>query len=324
MVWVGGKAVVSFWFRLRPRKIDVPPVIRHVVFLVLLVAGCRGEAPVPSRSVTDDLGRTLVLPDRMERIVTLAPSVTELVVAAGAGHLLVAVTDADDFPPEVDSLPRIQALPVNREAVVALAPDLVIASEQVNDPRDADALAELGIATWFVRVDSLSDVPRALRALGDLLGTAETARRTADSLEAIRTRLRSSLPSGRPPTVLVLIDDRTLFSFGAGSYVHEMVALAGGRSITADLETRAPRLSDEFVLTRAPEVIVGSLGDDYRIERLLEHHPTWTLVPAVRDRAVYSVPGDLLLRPGPRLFAGALLLREALGTGPVPGAGSGE
>lgn len=298
--------------RLTRPKIETRTLIRHALLLLVLVSACRTETAPPGRPVQDDLGRTVAVPARITRIVSLAPSVTELIYAAGAGSKLVAVTDADDYPPEVAGLERIQALPVNREAVVVLRPQLVLASEQVNDPRDADALATLGIPTWFVVVDSLGDVTRAIRDLGALLGTEPAANRTADSLDALHAALLATPEPPSRPGVLLLVGDRSLFSFGGQSYAHDLVRLAGGRSVTADLTTKAPVLSDEFVLDAAPDVIVGAFGTEYDPGRLLGLHPTWTSVPAVRNHAVHSIDPDLILRPGPRLFSGVLAIREAL------------
>ncbi|MFB6249927.1 MAG: ABC transporter substrate-binding protein, partial [Salinibacter sp.] len=101
------------------------------------------------------------------------------------------------------------------------------------------------------------------------------------------------------------IGDDTLYSFGEGSYVHRLIEVAGGRSITDTLSATAPTLSEEFVLTARPEVIVGAWGADYDPSRLLKRHPTFDVVPAVRNGRVYSFPPSLLLRPGPRLVTGA-------------------
>jgi iron complex transport system substrate-binding protein len=87
--------------------------------------------------------------------------------------------------------------------------------------------------------------------------------------------------------------------------VHELVAAAGGRSITDAIDTKAPTLSEEFVLTEKPDVIIGAWGADYNPDRLLKLHPTWDIVPAVRNGRVYSLPSSVLLRPGPRLVQGA-------------------
>ena len=287
-----------------------PPLRAACLLLCLLpcLAGCADRSALPDAATTftDDLGRTVQLPDTIDRIVTLAPSLTEVVFAAGAGDRLVGVSVADDYPPAVDTLPRYNTFPIDYEALVALTPQLVLATSQVNSPRDADALAALGIPTAFLSFTSLEDVLHGIRTTGTLLGTAEAADSTADALTAEITTLRrrtAALPER--PLVLFLIDDATLYAFGPESYLHDLIALAGGRSATADLQTEAPVLSEEFVLRTQPDVILGAFGEGYTADDLLALHPTWSVVPAVRDARVYSVPPNLVLRPGPRLVEGA-------------------
>lgn len=265
------------------------------------------------RPITDDIGRHLEVPETIIRIVTFAPSATELVYAAGAGHKLVGVTTVDDYPPEIEALPRFDALPLDFEAILALEPDLAIASEQVNNPNDAATLTSLGVPVYFLAVHTLQGLPETIRRAGLLLATEAAAGRMADSLEhsmqALRTVTAGSL--SRPKT-LFLIGDEVLYAFGKGSYIHDLIALAGGESLSASFSNRAPILSGEYVLLARPDVIVGAFGEDYDPARLLRIHPTWDLVPAVRHGRVYGLDGHLYLRPGPRLVEGAWRLAAQL------------
>ncbi|MDE2827938.1 MAG: helical backbone metal receptor [Bacteroidota bacterium] len=286
--------------------------MRQVYLLFLLFIGCSSNYS-GERTVEDDLGRTVVLPPTIERITTLAPSVTELAFAAGAGSKIVGVSTFDDYPPAVDTLPRYDMLPTDFEAIVALDPELVLASEQVNSLKDVDIFSSVGIPIYFVAVNTLPDVTRAIRTLGDLFGTSEAATRRAIQLEdslALLSELTASL-SERPRT-LFLIDDVTLYAFGQGSYIHDMIDLAGGYSITQTMSTRFPVLTDEFVLDARPEVIVGSFGLRYDATKLVSHHATWDIVPAVLSGRVYGLHPSPYLRPGPRLVSGAWTLAKIL------------
>lgn len=282
----------------------------------LLAAGCgtssSGDAPT---TVTDDLGRTVSFERPVERVVSLAPNLTELVYAAGASPSLVAVTKSGDYPPPVDTLPHVGALPVDFEAVAAQEPDLVLATDQINAPGDSDTFEALDLPIYFFSFDSLDDILDGIRTTGRLLGTATAAADSAAALEqqieALRART-DSIPTEQRPRVLVLAGDDTLYSFGTGSYVHTLVELAGGRSITADIENQAPTLSDEYVLTEKPNVILGLWGSDYDSSRLLELHPTWDVVPAIRNDRVYSLPMALIGRPAPRVVEGARRLAHLL------------
>ncbi|MFT4604940.1 MAG: iron complex transport system substrate-binding protein, partial [Rhodothermales bacterium] len=266
--------------------------------------------------VLDDLGRSVAIGEAPQRLISLSPGTTEMLFAAGLGSRVVGVTDADNYPPAVSEIVSIQALPLNHESVVALRPDLVVASDQVNDPRDAHALAAVGIPTYFVSVQSLPDLSRGIRALGHRFGTPDAANAYADSLEHTLAELDARrLEFGDTLSTLFLIGDETLFAFGPESYVHDMIAIAGGRSLTEDMDTDAPILSEEFVLVAQPEVILTAFESD--AGRLLELHPSWRTIPAIVNGRVHQIPADEVLRPGPRLVAGTRAMSEAIqqGTG---------
>lgn len=288
--------------------------------------GCESsDADRSGDALTDDLDRTVQIDRPVRRVVSLAPNLTELAYAAGGGSKLVAVTTADDYPPAVDTLDRISALPVDFEAVAAANPDLVLATDQVNPPGDTETFAALDIPIYFFSFGSLTDVFDAIRRTGVLLGTEAAATDTARALERRVARLdvrTDSLATSERPRVLVLVGDDTLYSFGGESYVHRLVELAGGRSVTDTLDASAPTLSEEFILTARPDVIIGAWGADYDPSRLLELHPTWDVVPAVRNGRVYSLPPSLLLRPGPRLVEGARRVAARLHPDRFGGAGA--
>jgi ABC-type Fe3+-hydroxamate transport system substrate-binding protein len=282
----------------------------------LLLAGCaspEASGGASTTTYTDDLGRTVILPDTVERVVSLAPNLTEIVFAAGAGDKLVGVTTADDYPPAVDTIPAISMLPIDFEAVTAQQPDLILATDQVNAPRDADTFEALDIPVYFFSFNTVEDVWGAIRRTGTLLGTPDAAADTADALAAAMDTLRRrTTPLTPHPRTLVLIGDETLYAFGRSSYVHTLVRAAGGRSVTSDLPTQAPTLSEEYVVSQQPSVIVGAFGADYDPQRLIDLHPAWDVVPAVQNRRIYSLPSSLLLRPGPRLVQGAQQMARVL------------
>lgn len=294
-------------------------ILRHLgllLFVCSLGVGCGDASPSQdARTVTDDLGRTVTLDGPVTRVVSLAPNLTELVYAAGAGSTLVALTSSGNYPPPVDTLPHVSALPVDFEAVAAQEPDLVLATDQINAPKDAETFKALDIPIYFFSFETLDDILENLGTTGRLLGTEAAARDSAATLErafeALRTRTED-IPESDRPRVLALVGDDTLYSFGQGSYVHTLIELAGGRSITASIENQAPTLSDEYVLQEKPDVIVGLWGRSYNADRLLDLHPTWDIVPALQNDRVYSFPGALFGRPAPRVLNGARQLARRL------------
>ncbi|MEL6443443.1 MAG: helical backbone metal receptor [Bacteroidota bacterium] len=285
---------------------------------VLALAGCRPQSSastgdggasaadsvhtVSMHTVQDDLGRSVRLPQSPQRIVPLAPSVTELVAAAGGLDQLAARTPYCNAPEAALALRPISTYPLDREALVAVQTDLVIGTDQVNDPSVGDGLSTLGIPAFYLNFRTLADVPRTLRVVGDLLGTRDVAEAAAQRFEA---RIGNTPPADPDaPRVLVLIGDDILYGFGEASYVHALVARAGGRSITAQLEGEGVTLSSEWVLTQAPEVIGVLAGADYRTDDLRTAQPAWKDVPALQNEAVCGLDPDLISRPGPRLADG--------------------
>jgi ABC-type Fe3+-hydroxamate transport system substrate-binding protein len=296
------------------RAIRFDPLAWRMMLCIVLVAcaGCN-TAPAPERTVTDALGRSVAVPDTVRRAVPLAPNLTELAIAAGGADRLVAVTVSDDYPPSVvDTLPRVQTLPVDYEALVQHTPDLVLATDQVNSPGDADPLAQMGVPTYFFSFDAVDDIFASIETLGTLMHTESAAQARADTLRHALDALRNATDTADRPRVLVLVGDETLYAFGGPSYVHTLIEAAGGVSITDHFESAAPTLSEEFVLQEAPDVIIGLFEAEAPTNHLLQLHPTWDVVPAIQNNRVYTVNSDLVSRPGPRVVQGAYRIATLL------------
>lgn len=288
------------------RRSRAPALLVYVTAAVLAGCGNPPQSEPPTHSVVDDLGREMRVPVQPKRVISLAPSVTEVVFAAGAAERLTAVTTADNYPPAVDEMDKITAFPLDHESIVARNPDLILATDQINSVRDLNALSELGIPSFFLRFTTVSDVFTAVRRIGRLLDTGDRAERAADSLEAAWTNQMNSIDTtAYRPSVLLLAGYDVLYAFGKDSYTNEVISAAGGRSITDKLDGQAVTLSDEFVLTEQPELIIGTFGTDFDPDRIIAGHPTWNGVPAVRSGRVYSINPDLISRPGPRVIEGA-------------------
>lgn len=269
-------------------------------------AGCRSDSATTGSgaadsTVTDALGRAVTFPHPPARVLTLAPNLTEIVYAVGASARLAGASPSDTYPAAVAALPRFSTYPLDHEGVVALEPELLLATDQVNSPADAAPFDLLGIPTYFFSFTRVSDVAAALRTAGHLLGgDGEPAAR---QFEARVDRVRRAAEGQERPRTLLLVGDDVLYSFGRDSYASEAVRLAGGENLTDAFEGPVATVSDEWVLEQAPEVIVV-LAAPYDPARILERHPTWRNLPAVRAGRVHGVDPDLVSRPGPRLADG--------------------
>lgn len=291
----------------------------YLAALLLLATGCTPPEPAPAANpladttLVDALGRSVTVVRPLTRVASLAPSITEMMVIAGGADVVAGITTADDYPPSITSKPSYSALPVDFERIVALAPDAVFATTQVNAPRDAETFDAVGLQEIFFDTRRVDDIVSGIRMMGGLFGTEDRASRAADSLESRIAALRERT-AGIPnrPRVLILIAAETPWSFGPESYVHELLEWAGGTSVTADFPTEAPVLSEEFVIDAAPDVIMGTFSGDDPIADLLLHHPAWSAVPAIANRRVITLPADLVLRAGPRVVEGAWVMAVAL------------
>ncbi len=256
-------------------------------------------------SVVDQTGRTLTLSAPPRRIVSLVPSVTEVLYAIGAEDLLVGVTDFCDYPPEAKRKPHVGGmLSPNLETLVTLKPDLVVATRSGNTEDTFDQLKRLGIPVYLADPTTVSEVLRLVSNLGELTGHRDGAAAVDKDIErrieAVRDRV-----AGRPlPRVLYVLWPEPLIVPGKGALVSELIAIAGGASVTADQGQGYPRMSLEAAVGRAPEVIIlashGSKGGPaarQQWERLES-------MPAIKSGRLYTADGDLMHRYGPRFLVG--------------------
>lgn len=267
---------------------------RVALFAVAVLLACAAARAEPARP----------------RIVSLAPHLTELVYAAGAGELLVGVVEYSDYPAEARSLPRIgDAWRVDMERLLALKPDMILTwasgtPDEVVERLDALKLAHREIATF-----RLADVPVALRAIGAIAGTSEVAEAAAAAFDREIAELRSRYATARPLSVFIQLDDQPVYTVNGRHIISEVVELCGGRNVFADLPQLAPPVSLEAVIAADPEVIVST---DDTIADPMAMWRRWEGVRAVRAGAVYSLPADTMARATPRLAAGTRTTCAAL------------
>ncbi|MEW5855714.1 MAG: helical backbone metal receptor [Myxococcota bacterium] len=268
------------------------------LFLVVIL----GAGPAPS-----PLGYHRDLPPRRApaRIVSLAPSVTEMVFALGAGSRLVGVTRFCDVPVEATRLPKVGGFAdASLEAILGLKPDLVIAVRAEGNRKVADRLVDLGVPVLVVPGTTLADVFTALRMIGDALNVGDAAGKLRASIQAELDEVRRRV-SGLPPTrVLLLYDHRPLIVAGPGSFGHELLTLAGGDNACVQGAVPYPTMNVEAVIACAPRMILdASMGgrDDDKGAQARALFSRYASIPAVRENKVLAIPGGALMRPGPRV-----------------------
>ncbi len=289
----------------------------------LAVAG-----PAEAAALVDAVGRRVEIRGVPRRIVSLAPSITEMLFALGAGDRVVGVTRLCDWPPAAAALPRVGGVvDPSLEAVAALEPELVVATADGNRAADVERLGALGIAVYTIDTRSLADVRRSLAALGEITGTGGRARRLGADLERRIAAVRERVRGAAGVSVFVALERRPLLSASAGTFVAEMVEIAGGRNLAASSAVKYPAYSLERLAVEDPEVIVDAADPEplpagAARERWLEL-PGGQRLRAVRDGRLVSVGQSTFFRPGPRIAESLERLADILhgdgaGTGTSP------
>jgi len=309
----------------RPHRSGSSSVRRMAVAAWLLVlvalpgAGTVAQSPSPAGvwplQLVDDEGTSVTIPARPERVISLSPANTEIAFALGAGDRLVGGTDFDDFPAEAVALTDVATFNgVLMEQVVALDPDLVLAAGNFfTPPADVARLRELGYPVVVVYAATVEEVLDDIELIGDALGEGPAARDLTASMQAGIDQVTAAVAATaeRPRTFYQIGSEPEIYAPAPGSFVADMVALAGGDPIvTTDPNVFA--IPVEQLIAADPEVIV--VGDAlYGICPVdVIARPGWSVMTAVKEGAVRPVDDTLITRPGPRLPQGLANLARAI------------
>lgn len=288
-----------------------------VLVFVGLATGCgiREATPAtsPSRSFTDGLGRVVSVSPRPQRIVSLAPNLTEILFALGLDREIAGVTSYCDYPPEAAAKEKVgDTITPNLERIVALKPDLVVVTTSSQLEALTRQLDRLGIPVFVTDPRTIREIIATIRQLGDVAGQPERAAELAEEMErrlaAVERRVRD-LPRVR---TLYLLQMNPLIGAGRKTFLNDLITLAGGESISGNEETDYPQFSRETVIARAPEVILFPTrhgGDSVNVEELRRVFAT---TPAVRFNRLSGVNPDWMDRPGPRIIEGLEQMAQAL------------
>ena len=277
----------------------------HFLPLVWLLAAASAFARV---SALDSEGRRVELERPAQRIVSLAPHATEQLFAAGAGAKLVAVSEYSDYPEEAKRLPQVaSSAGVNIEALLALKPDLVVAWRLEATAASLARLESLGLPVFYDEPRRLAQIPDSIEALGELAGTAETARGLAASLRAELSRLKAQYGSRPAVSVFYQISQRPLMTLGGRQFVSDAIELCGGRNVFADSPLMAPQVNVEAVLAADPDAIITARADpsDRSWQAFWR---AFSGMRAVRADNLYAVPMNEMHRHGPRAIGATALL----------------
>jgi iron complex transport system substrate-binding protein len=294
-------------------------LIPLLVLPALLACGeVRGQAelgeamaPEPAAPVVDDAGREVLLPGHPERIVSLIPATTELLVALGVADRIRARTDFD-HDPALAALPSVgPGLTPSVEWLVALRPELVITWPDSRDRGLAAQLEALGIPTYAARIETIDDITTTTRRIGTLVGRTQAADSLVREIEAGLAEVRRAVAGRDRPTVFYVVGHEPPMTAGPGTFIDELINLAGGRNLFPDTPGWPP-VSLEEVLRREPELLIVPLGEGNATPDRLTRRPGWRDLTAVRAARVYTIDAEFAHRPGPRIAQVARALAELI------------
>jgi iron complex transport system substrate-binding protein len=290
----------------------------HAGWLLMLLAGaCRAAphgSPPDALTLTDDAGRTVRLVGPAGRVVSLAPSITELLFALGADSQVVGRTVYDIFPPAARAVPSVgDGLNPSVEAVVARRPDLVVLYRSPQTETAARQLDALGVPTLVVRDDRLEDEARLARLLGRATGHVDQGDRIARHLDSL---LAAPTPAAVARVVFIVWDTPPIV-IGGGSYLDQLAGRTGAVNVFHDLSTPSATVSIETIATRDPDWILMVRDSATAPLPAWIARAEWRTVRAVRDRRFLMLPADLFGQPSPRAPEAVRWLHERL-AGPPP------
>ncbi|NOT62041.1 MAG: ABC transporter substrate-binding protein, partial [Acidobacteria bacterium] len=277
---------------------------------------CRQATPPPDmsarRNVTDELNRTVAINANPQRIISLAPNLTEMLFALGLGDRVIGVTSYCDYPPAAKTKEKVgDTLTPNLERIIALKPDLVIVTTSSQLEKITRQLDQLQIPVYVTNPRSVNEVLASLQHLGDVTGATAQAAKLHDELQTRINAVTARVAAQPKPKALFLVQDTPLLVAGSDTFLHDLVTLAGGESITVDVKGY-PQFSREIAIARAPEVIIDPGRPENKALADSVLRKDYATTPAIKQNRIIHIDPDLTNRPGPRLIEGLEQLAHAL------------
>lgn len=291
-------------------------MLLHVSLALLALAACSESHRASPSPDVDDFGDTVRSGTAATpaRIASLNPATTELLFALGAGSRLVARTSWDVWPDAARAVTDVgPGLRPNVEAVLARHPDLVVLYASAENREVAERLRAAGVSVIALRTDKLSDFARASRELGRAVGESGNAETVVDTVQRTLARVRAATAPLDHPTVFWHVWDSPIYTIGAGSFLDELLTIAGGSNIYADRAEPSPQVSLEDIIKRDPQIVLAGVAG----RSAMTTSPLWKGVRAVREGRVFVVDTNLVGRPSVRAGEAAVSIARLLHPGIV-------
>jgi len=260
--------------------------------------------------IVDDYGRTVELEGVAERIVSCAPTPTEILFAVGAGPQVVGVDDYSDYPAAAQELPNIGSYTLNLEAIIALQPDLIVSSDLV-PLSQLELLEDQGIPYFIFATRTLEMVYKDISMAGIITGHVSEAEALVSSLKDRAEAVTSKTLAEGVAKPKVYVEYYPMWTYGPGSFGDDLIRLAGGINIAANTSSEYPMVTDEFVIAQNPDVIIYTTGVmSTTTAETIASRPGWGSITAVNEEQIQSIDDNLVSRYGPRVVDGLEELAE--------------
>ena len=281
--------------------------IRRVLSLMLVLFSSLVHVGLVHAGLTvvDDTGATVTLAQPAKRVVSLAPHVTEMLFAVGAGRQIVGAVDYSDYPEAAKAIPRVGGYnAIDLEAIVALEPDLVVAWRSGNAEAAVEKLKQLGLNVYFSEPRLLDDVATDVERLSVLTGHVTEGQRAASGYRAELKRLQQRYAGAAKVRVFYQIWNRPLMTINGQHLIGRVIELCGGENIFAALPTLAPHVDLESVVLANPDAIIAS-GMGAERPEWLDEWRRWPQLAAVKSDSIFVIQPDIINRHSPRILQGA-------------------
>ncbi len=277
------------------------------LFLILLL-----PVAVSARTVTDETGVTLEIPDSPQRILPLTPSLSETLFALGLDDRIVGVTEFATYPKAARKKPKVGTFfNPSLEKILALEPDLVIVGSEHQDGKTSSALKKFGIPVYRVKPVNLNSIYLSISNLGEITGTLKRAQKVILRMKKQVAVIERRVAGLRPQRVFYQVGIDPIVTANRQTFAADLIRRAGGVLVTADNPIRYPTYAIEKIIVDAPEVIIiSSMSPNTNYQRFRLSWQRWRTIPAVRNDRIYVVDSDMVDRPSPRIVDGLAKMAE--------------
>lgn len=267
---------------------------------------------IVSMTLEDDYNRTVVLDGIADRIVSVAPTTTELLFAVGAGDHVVGRDDYSDYPAEALDLPSVGSFTLNIEAIIGLEPDLVVCSDLVPQ-QQLSLITNQSIPYFLFAARTMEDIYKDVRLAGLITGHVQEADELAESLEERVEAVKAITLADGVSKPKVYIEYYPLWTYGPGSFGDDLIALAGAENIAHEADSEYPELTSEFIIAADPDIIIYTVGVMTTTNATeISSREGWDQITAVEEDAIYSIDDNIMSRYGPRIVDGLEQLAQMI------------